>query len=269
MPPTASGQPPAQHPADAPALVDTHCHLDFLANPSAELARAAAARVRRIVIPAVAHWNWARIAALCAECPSLYAAYGLHPLYLADHKPSDIDALEAWLKAHPAVAVGECGLDYSVHDLPRDAQQRYFEAQLDIAQRLNLAAVIHARKSLDAVLHTLRRYPRLRFVIHSFTGSDQQLAHIFAQGGIIGIGGTCTYPRAARLRRQIAALQPGQYILETDAPDQPLFGRQGKMNAPWLTAKVAEEVARLTGESPADVAAWSTQAACGLYGIGI
>lgn len=247
-------------------LVDSHCHLDFAPFVVAEeLQRCAEHGVTHIVIPAVAHRNWARIAALCAECPALYAAYGLHPLYLADHKPSDIDALEAWLKAHPAVAVGECGLDYSVHDLPRDAQQRYFEAQLDIAQRLDKAVIIHARKSLDAVLHTLRRFPRLRFVIHSFTGSDRQLAQIFAQGGIIGIGGTCTYPRAARLRRQIATLQPGQYILETDAPDQPLFGRQGKMNAPWLTAKVAEEVAQLRGEDLATVAADSHTTTCALY----
>ncbi|MDO4777510.1 MAG: TatD family hydrolase [Cardiobacteriaceae bacterium] len=247
-------------------FTDSHCHLDF---PEFDLpqvmARCADAGVARIVIPAVAQWNWARIADLCAADSHCFAAYGLHPIYLADHREAHIAALEHWLAHHPAVAVGECGLDYFV-DLPAAQQQWYFEAQLDIASRLHLPAIIHARRSLEAVLQTVKRFPGLRFVVHSFTGSDQQLDQLFALGGVIGIGGTCTYPRAARLRRQIARLQPGQYLLETDAPDQPLFGRQGQMNEPWLTAVVAEEVAQLTGQTSAEVAAASTAAANELFG---
>lgn len=247
-------------------FIDSHCHLDFPSfDVAEELARGVANGVTHVVIPAVARMHWARIAAICAAYPNCFAAYGLHPLYLADHAREDIDALEQWVESYPAVAVGECGLDYSVHDLPREPQQRYFEVQLDIARRLDLAVIIHARQSLEAVLQTLRHFRGLRFVVHSFTGSDAQLDKLFELGGVIGIGGTCTYPRAARLRRQIAALQPGQYILETDAPDQPLFGRQGKMNAPWLTAKVAEEVAQLRGEDLATVAADSHTATCALY----
>ena len=246
-------------------MIDSHCHLDF---PEfdwvAELALCTQAGVAQVVIPAVARWNWARIAQMCATDARLLAAYGLHPLYLADHRCEDVALLEQWLAGYPAVAVGECGLDYFV-GLPRDAQQWFFEAQLDLARRLDLAVIIHARKSLEAVLQTLRHFAGVRFVIHSFTGSDQQLAQIFALGGVIGIGGTCTYPRAARLRRQIAGLQAGQFVLETDAPDQPLYGRQGQMNAPWLTAHVAREVAQLTGASVEEVAAWSTAAARQLY----
>lgn len=246
-------------------LIDSHCHLDFPEfDLACEMARCAQSGVGQVVIPAVARWNWARIAAMCERDARLFAAYGLHPLYLADHAREDIECLEAWLRTHPAAAIGECGLDYSV-DLPREMQQWFFEAQLDLAQRLDLAVIIHARQALEAVLQTLRRFPRVRFVIHSFTGSDQQLAQIFKLGGVIGIGGTSTYPRAARLRRQISSLQAGQYMLETDAPDQPLYGRQGQMNAPWLTARVAQEVAILTGETLAHVAAFSTQTAQGLY----
>ncbi|MDO5091070.1 MAG: TatD family hydrolase [Cardiobacteriaceae bacterium] len=246
-------------------LTDSHCHLDF---PDFDLprvmARCANAGVTRIVIPAVAQWNWARIAALCAADSRCHAAYGLHPLYLDDHREAHIDELEQWLAAYPAVAIGECGLDYFV-ELPRARQQWFFEAQLELARRLDLPVIIHARRSLDAVLHTMKRFPGLRFVVHSFTGSDQQLAQLFALGGIIGIGGTCTYPRASRLRRQIAALQAGQYMLETDAPDQPLFGRQGQINEPWLTAEVAAAVATLTGALLADVIAASSATADKFY----
>lgn len=242
-------------------IIDSHCHLDFPEfDCQATMARCARAGVGRIVIPAVAAWNWQRIADLCAQDSRLYPAYGLHPLYLAAHEKAHIAALESWLGEHAAVAVGECGLDYFV-DLPRDKQQWFFEAQLDVAQRCGLPVIIHARRALEAVLQTMRHFPGLRFVVHSFTGSDAQLARLLALGGIVGIGGTCTYPRAARLRRQIAGLRPGQYMLETDAPDQPLYGRQGEMNEPWLSALVGEEVARLTSADAADVAAWTTQTA--------
>lgn len=248
-------------------MIDTHCHLDF---PEFDLpqvlVRCDKAGVKRIVIPAVAQWNWARIATLCTENPRLYAAYGLHPLYLDDHLDSHIADLERQLAHYPAVAVGECGLDYWTN-LPRERQQWLFEAQLDVAKRHGLPVIVHARRSLEAVLQTLKAFPGVRFVVHSFTGSDQQLERLFALGGIIGIGGTCTYPRAARLRRQIARLQPGQYVLETDAPDQPLYGRQGQINEPWLTAEVAAEVAALTGSRVADVAAWSNAAAAALFKI--
>ena len=246
-------------------LVDSHCHLDFPEfDLAAVLARCQAAGVGKIVIPAVAQWNWARIAGLCATDARLYAAYGLHPLYLSDHAAAHIAALEAWLDTHAAVAVGECGLDYAVQG-DRARQQWFFEAQLDVARRYDFAAIIHARQSLEEVLHTLKRFAGLRFVVHSFTGSDQQLERLFALGGVIGIGGTATYPRAQRLRRQIARLQAGQFVLETDAPDQPLFGRQGRMNEPYLTRAVAEEVARLQGVTQEEVARESSATVERLY----
>jgi len=116
---------------------------------------------------------------------------------------------------------------------------------------------LHARKALDAVLHHLQRGGNPRFVIHSFTGSDAQLARIFAQGGYIGIGGTSTYPRAARLQRQLTTVPADRYLLETDAPDQPLCGKQGAPNRPAYTADVAAHLARLRGETPAVISAQS------------
>ena len=107
------------------------------------------------------------------------------------------------------------------------------------------------------MLHLLQRGGNPRFVIHSFTGSDVQLARIFAQGGYIGIGGTSTYPRAARLQRQLATVPAGRYLLETDAPDQPLCGRQGAPNRPAYIADVAAHLARLRGETPATISARS------------
>lgn len=236
------------------AYTDSHCHLDWFDDPAAITAEAQAAGVARIVIAATTRAHWADVAR-CAALPGVYASYGLHPLYQDEHHDDDLHALESQIQNLPTVAIGECGLDFLNGDSA--AQRATFAAQIDIARRYQLPLLLHARKSLDAVLHLLKRGGNPRFIIHSFTGSDAQLARILAQGGYIGIGGTSTYPRAARLQRQLATIPAERYLLETDAPDQPLCGKQGAPNRPAYTADVAANLARLRGEPLAVISAQS------------
>ena len=243
------------------AYTDSHCHLDWFDDPAAITAEAQAAGVARIVIAATTRARWADVAR-CTVLPGAYASYGLHPLYQDEHHDDDLHALESQIKSQPTVAIGECGLDFLNGDSA--AQRATFAAQLDIARRYQLPLLLHARKSLDAVLHLLKRGGNPRFIIHSFTGSDAQLSRILAQGGYIGIGGTSTYPRAARLQRQLAAVPADRYLLETDAPDQPLCGYQGEANHPARTALVAANLARLRGE-PLDRISRQSEANCDAF----
>lgn len=239
-------------------LIDSHIHFDFFdaSERAAQWARARAAGVSQLMIPAVGRAHWQKIADICAQ-EGFLPAYGLHPIYLDEHRPEDIAALDAFIRAHPCYGIGECGLDYYL-PLDKARQRYYFEAQIEIAVAHDLALAVHARKSLDDVLHLLKRHPKARFVVHSFTGSDAQLARLLAMGGYIGIGGTATYPRAQRLRRQLAGLPQDRYLLETDAPDQPLCGYQGQYNEPARVAEVAAVLAQLRGETPQQVAADSS-----------
>ena len=168
-----------------PAFTDSHCHLDWFPDPAATVQEAQAVGVARIVIAATTRAHWTDVTR-AAALPGVYAAYGLHPLYQDEHSDDDLHALETQIHNHPAVAIGECGLDFLGGD--STAQRVTFAAQIDIARRHHLPLLLHARKSLDAVLHQLKRAHYARFVIHSFTGSDAQLAQIFALGGYIGIG---------------------------------------------------------------------------------
>ena len=233
---------------------DSHCHLDWFDDPAIITAEAQAAGVARIVIAATTRAHWVDVAR-CAALPGVYASYGLHPLYQDEHQDDDLHALESQIQNQPTVAIGECGLDFLNGDSA--AQRATFAAQIDIARRYQLPLLLHARKSLDAVLHLLKRGGNPRFIIHSFTGSDAQLARILAQGGYIGIGGPSTSPRAARLQRQLVTVPAGRYLLETDAPDQPLCGKQGAPNRPAYTADVAANLARLRGEPLAVISAQS------------
>jgi TatD DNase family protein len=87
---------PAPAGPEAALLVDSHVHIDdasFDADRAEVLARAAAAGVRRMVVPGIDAAGWPRIQALCARHQGLVPAYGLHPLFLARHRPEHLDLL--------------------------------------------------------------------------------------------------------------------------------------------------------------------------------
>ncbi len=261
-------------------LVDSHCHLDadaFDGDRIEVVARARRAGVTRQVVPAVDARGWPKLRDVCADDPGLFPAYGLHPMFLARHQPADIDELRRWLERERPLAIGECGLDYFVQDLDRDAQQPYFEGQLRLAREYGLPAIVHARRAVDAVIASIRKIGSegahgqgeraLRGVIHSFSGSRQQAEQLWEAGFMIGLGGPVTYPRAKRLRRLAATMPIQHLLLETDAPDQPDADIRGERNEPGRLASVLATIAELRGEAPEAIAQATTRNAERLFNL--
>ncbi len=144
--------------------IDTHCHLDapeFDADRDAVVARARAAGVDMLVLPAVAVSNFDTVREL-AHRHLLSYALGIHPLCVDEANEADLDTLAAALKAHAGdprlVAVGEIGLDHFVPGLDREKQERFYWAQLKLARAAGLPVLLHVRRSADAVLKGLRRF---------------------------------------------------------------------------------------------------------------
>ncbi len=74
-------------------LIDTHTHLDF--DPfdedrAAVIARSQAGGVERIVVLGVHAANWQRVWQLAGDEPSVYAALGLHPVFLDEHQDAHV-----------------------------------------------------------------------------------------------------------------------------------------------------------------------------------
>ena len=249
-------------------LVDSHCHLDaaeFAQDRDAVVARARAAGVVQQVVPATHAEGWPGLRAVCASDAGLFPAYGLHPVFLSQHRPAHLEELRTWLQRERPVAVGECGLDHFIEGLDHDAQLECFEAQLRLARDFELPVIVHARRAVDAVSAAIRRVGGLRGVVHSFSGSQQQARQLWRLGFMLGLGGPVTYQRAQRLRR-LAATMPIEYLLlETDAPDQPDACIRGERNEPARLAVVRDAIAELRGESPETVAAATTANARRLF----
>lgn len=231
-------------------LVDSHCHLDaveFDADRAAVIARARAAGVRMQVLPATHAGAWPGLREAAALDDGLYPAYGLHPTFLAHHRPGHLEQLRTWLERERPVAVGECGLDYFVEGLDPAQQAHWFNGQLKLAREFDLPVIVHARRSVDAVIAAIRRIGGLRGVVHSFSGSRQQAEVLWREGFLLGLGGPVTYERAQRLRRLAADMPIEHLLLETDAPDQPDAGLRGQRNEPARLAVVCATIAALRG----------------------
>lgn len=251
-------------------LVDSHSHLDaaeFDVDRDAVIARALQAGVTRQVLCATDAANWPKLRAVCAGHPGLHGAYGLHPTFLALHRPQHLGQLRDWILRERPIAVGECGLDYFVDGLDRHAQMAYFDAQLRLAQEFELPVIVHARRAVDAVIAAIRRVGPLRGVVHSFSGSQQQAEQLWQSGFLLGLGGPVTYERAQRLRRLAASMPLEWLLLETDSPDQPDAGIRGQRNEPARLVHVLQAIADLRGADPADIAAITSANAERLFNL--
>lgn len=251
-------------------LIDSHCHLDageFDADRADVVRRAQAAGVSLQVVPAITAASWPQLRAVCLQSPGLYPAYGLHPVFLREHREDHLEALARWIMQEKPRAIGECGLDYFLEDLDHSAQAFYFDAQLRLAREHGLPVIVHARRAVDAVIAAIRRVGGLTGVVHSFSGSPQQAAELHRQGFLLGLGGPVTYERAQRLHRLARDMPLEQLLLETDAPDQPDAGIRGQRNEPARLPVIAEHIARLRGMDVAAVAAATTDNARRLFGL--
>lgn len=220
--------------------IDTHHHLDapeFDADRDAVVARARAAGVGMLVIPAVAAEHFDTVREM-AHRHALSYALGIHPLYVGEAKDEDLDRLADALKANAGdprlVAVGEIGLDLFVPGLDVPRQERFYAAQLKLARDAGLPVVLHVRRSADLLLKHLRRIEVPGGIVHAFNGSDAQAAAFVDRGFRLGFGGAMTFDRALRIRH-LAALVPDTVpVLETDAPDIPphwLYRTAGQRSA--------------------------------------
>lgn len=242
-------------------LIDSHSHIDTAAfehDREAVIARARSAGIVRQIVPAIAREGWDNLRNVCRAHEGLIPAYGLHPMFLDQHRPEHLDDLAELLDLEKPLAVGECGLDFHIEGLDRDIQTFYFNAQLQLARDRDLPVIVHARRAFDEVTACFRKFDGLRGVVHSFSGSQQQAEALWKLGFCLGIGGPLTYPRAKRLRAVVANMPIEFLLLETDSPDQPLHGHQGQRNEPSRLVEVLSTVAELRDESIEQITAATT-----------
>jgi TatD DNase family protein len=230
-------------------VIDTHCHLDHCEPRDAELVeRARAAGLTRLATVGTNPDSIGRALAAATQHDDVFAIVGRHPHNTEGFGPPDLDEIER-AAADPKVrAIGETGLDYYRDHAPRADQRRAFEAQLELAARLDLPVAIHTREAEDDTFAILREHAAAlpAVILHCFSAPGRADEAV-ERGYLCSFAGNVTYPKATDLQQAARELPAELLLVETDAPflsPQPL---RGKPNEPANVVHTAHHVAGLRG----------------------
>jgi TatD DNase family protein len=250
-------------------------HKSFQADREQVLKRAIAAGVTQFIITGASLRSSQEAAAFARQHPgTLYATAGVHPHDARHCTPETLTALRE-LANHPeVVAIGECGLDYNRDFSPRPVQDRWFEAQVQLACDLKMPLFLHERDAHQRFVEILSQYRDRpgKAVIHCFTGSAAELDTYLGMDLYIGITGwICDERRGTHLRDLVRRIPLDRLMLETDAPfltprDMRPKPRDGR-NEPAFLPHILRAVARAMGKSPDEVARATTETARSFFGI--
>lgn len=239
-------------------IIETHFHLDYLKDGSAEdiLAAAKAVGVERFISISVEPSNMPTVLELASQYPDVYATLGVHPHEAAKFETSTAEFIDQNASADKVVAIGEIGLDYYYDHCDREVQRQVFCQQLELAIKHDLPVVIHTREADIDCMAILAEYaPQMnkKGVLHSFT-SGIELAQLANELGFsLGINGIVTFNKADNVREIVAATPIEQLLLETDAPFLAPSPYRGVENTPKYLPFVAEKIAEVKGLSVEEV----------------
>ncbi len=211
--------------------------------------RAQQAGVQRALVVGYDLPSSERAVNLAENKPALFACVGVHPHDAHSATNETLAQIESLAKHPKVMAIGEIGLDFYRDLSPRSAQYEAFRAQMQLAQTLNLPVVIHCREAYDEVLSILSEFPKVKGVLHCFSGTAEHAERGLALGYYLGIGGVVTFKSAESLRQIVRTMPQDRLLLETDAPYLAPHPYRGKRNEPAYIPLIARQVAELWGIS--------------------
>jgi len=256
-------------------LIDTHCHLDFGdfdKDREEVIRRAYEGGVKKMINIGCNLERAKKSLEIAGKNEFIYASCGLHPQEAEKGDEKFFEELRRLLAEPKIVAIGECGLEfYGTHNSPesREKQKEIFLRHLDLAKEFNKSVVIHCRNAYSEVLDILKKEkeknPKLRGVMHFFTGRLSQAEELFNLDFLISFTGVITFSRDYDSVIKAAPLE--KIMIETDAPFVAPLPYRGKRCEPLYVKYIVEKIAELKGLGFDEAAKTTTKNAENLFGI--
>ena len=232
-------------------LIDSHAHIDaaeFADDREAMLERARTAGVNTILAIGTGPGPEKLDAAIpYAEAHDwIYTTVGIHPHEAKEVTPAHLEALARLAKHPKVIAWGEIGLDYYYDHSPREAQQRVFREQMELAHAAKLPIIIHCRDAWSDCLELLEEKWKgtgLGGILHCFTSTIEDARRGLDMGFLVSFTGNLTYPKAQKVREVAKELPAEKILIETDSPYLAPQAFRGKRNEPAFVGEVAKALA--------------------------
>ncbi|MBQ0125060.1 MAG: TatD family hydrolase [Clostridiales bacterium] len=192
--------------------------------------------------------------ALAEKYENMYASAGIHPHECENRTDVDADmqAIERLCGKEKVIALGEIGLDYHYDKEFEAAQKKYFDAQLSLAESLDIPVIIHDRDAHGDVFDMICAHKRARGIIHSCSESAEMVKEYVRRGWYISFSGVITFKNASKILEAVNATPKDRILVETDCPylsPVPMRGTDNSSaNLHFTAAKAAETLGMDYGE---------------------
>ncbi len=239
-------------------FVDIACnftHDSFKDNLEEIIANAELEGVEKFVLLCASLNDLKPIKIIQNKSPEKYfVSAGIHPHHATEIREINYDDLLAKLCSINPNVIGETGLDYFRNISPPDVQRKSFKIHIEIAKELNLPLYLHQRDShkdfINIIKENRNNFPK--FVVHCFTGTQEELNDYLDLGAYIGLTGwICDAKRNIELRKSIKNIPIDRMMIETDCPyliPKNLPNKPKKnINEPKYLPHIANEIAELIG----------------------
>ncbi len=230
-------------------FIDTHAHIDQLADLPGAMGRAHEAGVSAVVAMSVDLESMHKVLEIQAQYqrPRIYAALGVHPGMV---KPQEQAQAFEFMRGHlaQAVAVGETGLDYwykwvRKDDVERQKQKDSFAYHLQLAKEHQLPIVIHSRGAWQDCLQMTLDSGVAAALFHWYSGPLDVLDQILAAGFYVSTSLSVAYSPESQKAMAQAPLQ--RILVETDSPVRYRDGEAAFSAEPKDVLKTVEALAKL------------------------
>ncbi|KRX00520.1 hypothetical protein PPERSA_06163 [Pseudocohnilembus persalinus] len=164
---------------------------------------------------------------ICKTNDKFYTTCGVHPCRVDEVEKNGVTQQEYYQKMvdfitqhkDKCVAIGECGLDYDRFDYcSKELQLKHFPMHFDLAKQFNLPMYLHNRNTGNDFFEIVKenRHKFGQGVVHSFTGTEEELKQILELDLFVGING-CSMKTEEQLEN-LKKIPLDKLMIETDAP---------------------------------------------------
>lgn len=232
-------------------LIDSHCHLNFLAehgldvNDIISLAKGNGVNIINNVCTKVSEFE--DILQLTNRFDGVYCSIGQHPEEI-EGGIADIEKLLQYANNEKVVAIGETGLDYHYRNDNKIEQKRNFEIHIEASRKLQLPLIIHSRDADSEMMDILSSEMNngdFKFVLHCFSSSKELAFKGLDLDGYISFSGILTFKNAVELQSIAKNIPLNKIIVETDSPYLAPVPFRGRVNQPCYVKNVVEYLAVL------------------------